>query len=343
MFPLKEIRLTILGRALQSIGYALYLAGAIICIGIISAVSHVSKIRSSDEFGLAVFGVFAGGLASYGVMRLGHSTFVYGKKLVAKDKASRVKELLMTREYSPVLYLRSFSDDEIMAETPTTYDFRGVHLPRLSTEEEHLEKAVSDIGPFVAIANPNEDLPQLGAARIKADENSWRNTVKDLMRKSQLVIFRVGEGLNLWWEIETALEVVKRERLLFLIPNDESVFETFQQKLQSLISKNVPNLPQAELLPVSIGAILYFSSEGEPYLSRLRSAGARDNFSQPLRPILKIALKPIYEQLNLKWTPPGVSIRAILSPLAVILQVLSWLYVLGMLLFLIVVIYLARC
>lgn len=60
------------------------------------------------------------------------------------------------------------------------------------------------------------------------------------MAEAELVIFRVGFGANLWWEIKEALKIVHPQRLLFLIPNETGVADTFRQNLQPLLSQALP-------------------------------------------------------------------------------------------------------
>jgi hypothetical protein len=308
---IKRIHLALPGRILQGLGFAFYLIGSAISIAIVSAAHKVAMVRSVDQFMAAALGVVFGGLLAYGVLRSGHSMFLYGKRLRAKDRTLKAIHLLSQDQRPPVLYLRSFVDDQITSDTPTAYDIRGVQIPRLSTEEEHLAKAIGNLGPFIALANPDEELPQLGATRISADEQSWRATVSELMSRAQLVIFRVGDGRSLWWEIERALETVRPERLLFLIPNHEPVLQSFRQKLRPLLSCDLPDLVDEQQLSTTIGAILYFSPDGLPRLSPLRGAKFRASNSQPLRPILRIALRPVFDQLNLKWTPPPIPLNLI--------------------------------
>lgn len=303
MSPDKRILFVLSGRLLQAVGIALYLCGAGLCILAVLA-GHKAPVA-------AAVGVVLGGVAAYGVLRAGHAVFLYGKRLVAKHRALGAGDLLARDARQPVLYLRSFVDDQLTSDTPTAYDFQGVHLPRLSTEEEHLAKAVGDIGPFVAIANPKEFLPRPGATKISADDDTWQATVTELMSRARLVIFRVGDGRNLWWEIGRALTLVGRERLLFLIPNDASVLRTFRERLQPLVSCEIPDLTDEMEKSTTVGAILYFGPEGAPRLSPLRSAEYRASNSQPLRPMLRIALRPVFEQLGLKWTPPPVPPQAI--------------------------------
>ena len=133
------------------------------------------------------------------------------------------------------------------------------------------------------------------------------------MLRAQLVIFRVGRGDGLWWEIEEAMDIIKPEKIIFLIPDDDPVFQNFRQKLQRLIPHNIPDFICEEEISTTIEAILYFGPDRTPYLSPLKDAGFRMNLSQPLKPMLRIALKPVYNQLNLRWTPPPVTPRLIMA------------------------------
>lgn len=45
------------------------------------------------------------------------------------------------------------------------------------TEEEELAAVMNEIGPFVAIGCPGEELPELGAYRIYVQREDWREEV----------------------------------------------------------------------------------------------------------------------------------------------------------------------
>ena len=61
-------------------------------------------------------------------------------------------ERMVSLEQAPVLYLRSFEDDQ-----------RASRLKGRLTEEEHLASVLSQIGPFVAVGRPGEALPTVGS------------------------------------------------------------------------------------------------------------------------------------------------------------------------------------
>src|SRR5262245_19622333 len=76
-------------------------------------------------------------------------------------------------ERPPVLYLRSFDDDQ-----------------------EYLAKVFSHIGSFVAIGRPRELLPTTNASRIYVGEANWE-AVEDLLVKARLVVIRTGRTTGL--------------------------------------------------------------------------------------------------------------------------------------------------
>jgi hypothetical protein len=123
-------------------------------------------------------------------------TLLSGKQLMEKDQRA------------PVLYLRSFKDDEIMAKGPK---------PDLS-EEEILARALAEIGPCIAIGKPGEKLPPLGMSRLYLTEGDWQPRVLDLMKKAGLVVMRAGSTEGLWEELKIAAQNIDPRKLVILLP-----------------------------------------------------------------------------------------------------------------------------
>jgi hypothetical protein len=118
----------------------------------------------------------------------------------------------------PVLYLRSFADDE----TAATVDRMpgGVEVSALSiySREEQLAGALSAVGPVIAVGRPGEPLPYLGAARFYLPDDEWRAGVRTLMDLSQLIVLRLGVGEGLWWEVEQVRATQPAHKLVLLMP-----------------------------------------------------------------------------------------------------------------------------
>ena len=82
----------------------------------------------------------------------------------------------------PVLYLRSFKDNEKIA---LAIDFCSI--------EPEMKLALFDIGPLIAL-DP-------GAARMRLPQNAWHDIVSEGMSKAALVIMRIGDSVGFWWEL----------------------------------------------------------------------------------------------------------------------------------------------
>lgn len=112
---------------------------------------------------------------------------------------------------SPVLILRSFSDDGL-----TTL---GSPVGFIRTRyESALVAAAKKLAPPIILGRPGESRTPLGGIRIYVEQEEWRHAVIYLMSRSEMVFIIVGEGQSLWWEIETALTIVPNGRLAFFFP-----------------------------------------------------------------------------------------------------------------------------
>ncbi|MFI9835105.1 hypothetical protein ACIHIX_46410 [Streptomyces sp. NPDC051913] len=119
---------------------------------------------------------------------------------------------------APVLYLRSFVDDEEAALTgdiplPGMLQFAG-----FETREELFATVLGAFGPVVAVGRPDERLPPMGAVRLYFPSDTWQSAVAQLMEQSRLVVIRLGEGEQLWWEFDHAVRHVPPQKVLALLP-----------------------------------------------------------------------------------------------------------------------------
>lgn len=118
---------------------------------------------------------------------------------------------------APVLYLRPFE-----AETVLTVQERV--LARIMDRE---------VGPFVAIGNPGDRLPQLGAARFyerdfAGDGRDWQVFVREMLLRARLVFIVPGRTVGLAWEIAQCREILRPERLVVLVPGGLDAYAAFR-------------------------------------------------------------------------------------------------------------------
>ncbi|MFD6181483.1 hypothetical protein [Streptomyces goshikiensis] len=201
---------------------------------------------------------------------------------------------------APVLYLRSFEDDSVTKRSHLAGSY-AIGFQQF-TEEQELTLALSPAGPVIAVGQPGEQLPLVGAHRLYMDED-WQNRVIELMTRARLVVLRLGTTEGVWWEFEQALARVGPERLLLLVPSDsEDAYEHFRQRAHPCIS--LPALPDPPALGLrhsrmSVRGALFFAPDWTPHfidlhrapMPLMRGSEARVEF-------VRKALEPVFAQLR---------------------------------------------
>jgi len=137
--------------------------------------------------------------------------------------APRAETLLRYKRRRPILYLRSFATDTGADDWEASSMFLGWFLGwPPETYERSLAKAVSRVGPVVAVGQPGERLPPHGAARlyVRADED-WKRVVADLVRESDLVIMRIGQTRGFWWEFEHLVASTDPSKVVIYLPHTD--------------------------------------------------------------------------------------------------------------------------
>jgi hypothetical protein len=143
---------------------------------------------------------------------------------------------------------------------------------------------MSRVGPVVAIGRPGERLPELGAARLYAADDQWRDRVSSLVRHARVVLIRAGNTPNLWWEIEQTMIAVPASRVILVCLGAAEQLKTFDQKFTEKFG--VPRVnPETEMhsrsrwvslgwlawtqssMNRAIGRMVYFDKDGQPSLN----------------------------------------------------------------------------
>jgi len=242
----------------------------------------------------------------------------------------RQRKILMTAEEllkhdtrPHVLYLRSFKDDETTS-----------RLLNLSSEEQEFALTMLEIGPFITFGEPGEEFPEPGAARMYVDHDDWRRRIENLMANARLVVARIANSKSFWWEIRTAVKTLKPERLLLLLPEDGKVYEEFRLRANGIFPRP---LPEHKFRPVSrfeshisSEGLLYFQPDWTPQLLKFKAAYLRQNYWSPGVPILKLALRPVYEQLGIAWRRPPLQPLMVTAALLLVLFAAFAVYVGGL-------------
>jgi hypothetical protein len=186
-------------------------------------------------------------------------------KLAKRASMSMLGKLDLKDPRAPILFLRPFTVDSKIARVRIGKDLVSLAF-NTKTEEELIAKEMSKIGPCVAIGRPDEKLPQLGFTRIYVSDDNWQETVLEYMSRAQLVVLIVGSSRNFSWELQKAVELVKPEHLLFLVPSDPNDARDFSRIVQTVLPYPPPDIPKDAIFPaVSFRALLYFEQDWRPH------------------------------------------------------------------------------
>lgn len=141
----------------------------------------------------------------------------------------------------PIVYLRSFSDDNaydlnlsgfvansfglgrhyglmrLLGPLANVHPLRLLRLFRGhggDTSEEQLSVFFRNRGPFIAIGQPGEWLAKGGASRLYIGHDEWQSVVNNLLERSQIVILQPGKTEGVWWEMMQTFSNVDSRKLL---------------------------------------------------------------------------------------------------------------------------------
>jgi hypothetical protein len=211
--------------------------------------------------------------------------------LERKRNAVGALEVMERDDRPPVLYLRSFKDDDDASRGIVNY-----------TVEEDLAEVLKELGPVVTVGRPGEEVPQPGAARMYVAPDEWQTAVTDLMLKSRLVVLRIGDTDGFWWEVQRAAQLLEPERLV-LIAFDRKADKAFRRRATLYLSGMLAP-PKG-----SKGWVLYFEPGWIPHFNGL-SLRFGDSFryetERGMVPTLKTSLRPVFTQLGARWELPPI-------------------------------------
>ncbi|HKC93843.1 MAG TPA: hypothetical protein VKB81_07455 [Nitrospira sp.] len=158
----------------------------------------------------------------------------------------------------PVLYLRSFKDEEL--DSSVFHRFTNLASPDKTwlagtvpnngvQEQDALGYIFRKIGPYIALGKPGEELPELGSSKLYASNDEWQNTIRAFFEKSRLVVFRAGVTESLKWELAEIVRTVSPRKVLMIMPIKEADYRSFIQWANSIMPKRFPkDYPSSRLV-----------------------------------------------------------------------------------------------
>jgi hypothetical protein len=86
------------------------------------------------------------------------------------------------------------------------------------TIDEAIERFAKRLGPFVAIANPNTQLPRLGAAQTYFSNDTWQNAIARWVQTAQMIVMVAGRTEGIGWELDHILADEGQAKLVIFLP-----------------------------------------------------------------------------------------------------------------------------
>jgi hypothetical protein len=215
-------------------------------------------------------------------------------------RASEAGRVLAEDVRAPIVYLRPFGTDRAVISRRLSSRVRiSLRESYESRYEERLARALHEVGPFVAVGDPTERLPQPGAARMYAADEEWQETVDELTGRAGVVILHAGEGDGLAWEVRHVAELDAPERLILSLPLLAERKEPSRQERYEAFRRTLGDaFPRP--LPEAIGhcQFLYFDEDWTPRLLGERGAPLPVGESERAR-----ALRRLAREFKITWGP----------------------------------------
>jgi hypothetical protein len=149
----------------------------------------------------------------------------------------------------PVLYLRSFHDDDDLRlatmATPRRPFFEVLRLRGTDPFEEALAWELVAHGPVVAVGRPGRSLASLGAARDHLPDDQWRDGVSERMAEAASIVIVIAATDGLAWEVGEVARDGHLGKTVFVFPptSDEELRRRWQfvdGVLNGLDMRNAP-------------------------------------------------------------------------------------------------------
>jgi FHA domain len=120
--------------------------------------------------------------------------------------------LLSADKRKPILFLRSFEDDE-----QVKFHSSGKAILDFSLETR-LSNHFTYFGPFIAIGSPTEPVPQIGAARVILSDSEWQPRVLEWMSEASVIVMYSGKSQWVTWELAKLVNTERVGKLILIIP-----------------------------------------------------------------------------------------------------------------------------
>jgi hypothetical protein len=176
----------------------------------------LAAILQDQSYAMSRFAV-KGGSILLGLLVAGFLSFR------ARNQKKTAGHVLKYDARPPIVFLRSFGDEDfklLMALDRGKSIFQPI--TSVSVEfESAIEAIFAGFGPFIALGSGKDVLPRLGATREYVTDSQWQEKVIEWMERAQFVVFLIGTGEGVQWEIGQIQKRNLTGKCIFIFPPGE--------------------------------------------------------------------------------------------------------------------------
>jgi hypothetical protein len=308
------------GRTLISLGWTLGILGAVL---LFSGSMLIKTLVTGPTDGVAQLPLWLRLLIMLSILTTGGLLYGYSRPLLRRGKQHCSRTITSFDQLTGVryvLYLRPFTLDPKLASPPPDapgWLFRSpFELPGL-TAEQFLIRQFVHLGRVVAIGQPGERLPLLGAERGYVPVNDWQDTVSEMIRGAHVVLVSAAPGPGTVWEFVEALRTVSPTRLVLLVYDGPAHYDAFRaaaaQEYATRSAKEaaawspLPQLPDLPPPPLHttelrwdfpLKGIVSFDQNWRASFTRFDPAVPRLRWAWSMRRLVRRELEPVLGSLS---------------------------------------------
>jgi len=215
-----------------------------------------------------------------------------------------LETLALKDERPPILFLRSFHDDQVRLSLPKRPLFQriiGIGEPRPTVDHLLVEEG-SALGPVVAVGIPSKPAP-FGAPRVFFDDESWQRAVTEMADAAKAIVIVADDTPGVMWELALIRNGRHAPKTLYLLPPALAAREKAEQIIVREIGPAEHGPSNASpMCSQTMGAIIGWFQTGSGSLYLLTDEfPSRSSYVCALRVFIRLRLSEYGTQLT-SWT-----------------------------------------
>ncbi|HVN63062.1 MAG TPA: hypothetical protein VMT58_00380, partial [Candidatus Binataceae bacterium] len=157
------------------------------------------------------------GILFFGTAGLAITTLL--RNAARRFTRTRLEKLSSSDPRPPILFLRSFKDDQVQLQWGGRGQLRHLAAaaePSPTVDHVLLEEA-TPVGPVIAIGMPGSP-PPFGVERIYVEDGEWQSTVARVAASAQAIVIVVDLTPGVTWELNYLRDSGSSSKSLYLLP-----------------------------------------------------------------------------------------------------------------------------